>query len=157
MTSQGWERSSQGGNISEDAQRSDAITLWNPACWYVGISAPPEIMKCFRAIPHSPSISHQSYKSLGSAEFRIKGKHQKLLCIFSVAVLQKALWWDVGSSWDTQIDRLQKDTEIKFRSVLNLSVFVSLGPVTRVTWLDLSGRGGRPFFQAMSMKNTFRI
>lgn len=56
---------------------------------HVGISAPPELMKCARAIPHSPPISHQSYKFLGSVEFMIKTKHQKLLTIFSVALLHQ--------------------------------------------------------------------
>lgn len=115
-------------------------------------------MKCARTIPHSPPISHQNHKSLESMEFRIKAKHQRLLHIFSTDVLQKTRWWDVGSSGDTQLDRLQKYTEIIFRSVLNLLIFVCLGPVTWIVFAETrrgrAGGRGHPSFQAAGMKNT---
>lgn len=82
-----------GGEIikQEGAQCSDAATLWNPACCYVGISAPQD------------NAMHQGFSSLCSCftpESQVSGvngihdeiKHQTLLHIFSIDMLQKALW-----------------------------------------------------------------
>lgn len=86
-------------------------------------------------------------------------KYRKPLHIIHMAMLQKTLerYWLFLR--DTQIDSLQKHAEIKFKSVLNLLMFVSLEPITWIALLDLRGRkrgGGHPSFQAMSMKNTLR-
>lgn len=116
-------------------------------------------MKCARAIPHSPPSSHQNYKSPESIGFTINAKYQKLLRIIPMAMLQKTLERYRLYLRDTQIDRFQKYAEIKFKSLLNLLMFVSLEPITWVTLLDLRGRKqgwGHPSFQAMSMKNTLR-
>ena len=84
-----------------------ATTLCNPACWYAGIPVPPEISNApglFLAL----LLFHTRISSLwGQWHSRYK-QNIRSSVISSLDVLQRLSDEMLGSSWDTQIDRLQK-------------------------------------------------